>query len=146
MTGAIDRRKARDSDIPFLLALRQETMQAHLAASGASTSSEHHRARVMHAFEYAEILLLDGAPAGLLKLRRGPGAWEIIQLQLAPALQGKGVGRQLLEYIISEASAAGAGLRLSVLKANPARRLYERLGFTVVGEDDHEFHMQRALR
>ena len=39
------------------------------------------------------------------------------------------------------ADRAGVTLGLSVLKANPAKRLYEQLGFSVVGEDAHEFHM-----
>jgi len=31
---------------------------------------------------------------------------------------------------------------LNVLFANPARRLYERLGFRVVGEGDHMYVMR----
>jgi len=33
-----------------------------------------------------------------------------------------------------------------VLKGNPAKRLYERLGFETIGEDDRQFHMRRAPR
>jgi len=35
--------------------------------------------------------------------------------------------------------------RLSVLKANPAKRLYLLLGFEVIGEDAHEYFMRRDL-
>jgi hypothetical protein len=34
------------------------------------------------------------------------------------------------------------GIELTVLKANPARILYETLGFAISGEDEHEFHME----
>jgi ribosomal protein S18 acetylase RimI-like enzyme len=36
--------------------------------------------------------------------------------------------------------------QLQVIKGNPAKRLYDRLGFEVVGEDDQHFHMRRAPR
>jgi hypothetical protein len=32
---------------------------------------------------------------------------------------------------------------LNVLKVNPARSLYERLGFRVVGGDEHRHYMER---
>lgn len=48
--------------------------------------------------------------------------------------RGKGIGRSLLVGLITEGSARGLpGLGLSVEPENPARRLYERLGFEVVG-------------
>jgi NAD(P)-dependent dehydrogenase (short-subunit alcohol dehydrogenase family) len=44
--------------------------------------------------------------------------------------------------VIAEARAARASLRLNVLRANPARRLYERLGFRVVSESKVDFEMR----
>ncbi|HEY4583867.1 MAG TPA: GNAT family N-acetyltransferase [Lysobacter sp.] len=141
---ALTSRPATEADVPFLLALRRQTMHAHLAASGADTSEAHHLERLRRDFGHARVLELDGRPVGLLKVRRASGEWEIVQIQLGPELQGKGLGRALLQQVIDEATAAGAGLRLSVLKANPARRLYERLGFVVVGEKAQEYVMRRA--
>ena len=46
--------------------------------------------------------------------------------------------------MLFRSQAADAEIRLSVLKANPARRVYERLGFTVVAEKAHAFEMVRA--
>lgn len=117
-------------------------MDEHLVASGASCSEAQHRERLMHHFDCAEVLCSKGNPVGLLKVQRTLYEWEIIQVQLSPELQGQGVGRWLLEQLIDEASSARATLRLSVLKANPARHLYERLGFKVVDEDAHEYYMQ----
>jgi ribosomal protein S18 acetylase RimI-like enzyme len=138
----LSRRPATAADIPFLLALRRETMDGHMVASGIAVDDDSRRARVMHQFECAEILLASDLPVGLLKLQRQPGEWEIVQLQLARAVRGRGFGRSLLEDILAEAVRNSAAVRLSVLKANPARRLYEKLGFKVVGEDAHEFHMR----
>ena len=140
----LGRRAATPADVPFLLALRRETMDAYLAASGMDTSDEAHLTRLMYAFEHAQVLTRGNEPVGLLKLRRSAEAWEIVQLQLASALQGQGLGRSLLQEILADAAAAQAAVKLSVLKTNPARHLYERLGFKVIAEDEHEYHMRHA--
>ncbi|WNM28570.1 GNAT family N-acetyltransferase [Demequina capsici] len=58
-----------------------------------------------------------------------------IGLAVVPELQGRGVGRKLLETLIARARAEGLpGLSLSVEDGNDgARRLYESLGFVAVG-------------
>jgi ribosomal protein S18 acetylase RimI-like enzyme len=35
-------------------------------------------------------------------------------------------------------------MTLGVVKSNPAKRLYERLGFNVTHEDERKFYMRRA--
>lgn len=140
----LTRRPATPADIPYLMQLRRATMDAHLAASGMDTSDACHEARLLHRFDCAQLLETGGRPAGLLKVVREGGCWEIVQIQLDPALQGQGVGRRLLQELIDEADAAGAGLRLKVLLNNPARQLYQRLGFAVTGIDGAEYRMERG--
>jgi ribosomal protein S18 acetylase RimI-like enzyme len=118
-------------------------MDTHLSASGASTGDDDHLARLMYRFDCAEVLLQDGVPVGLLKVSRDSAQWKLIQIQLVPELQGQGLGADLLAKIIAEADNANVAIALSVLKANPARALYERLGFAVIGESEHEFDMLR---
>jgi ribosomal protein S18 acetylase RimI-like enzyme len=85
-------------------------------------------ARVMHRFDCAELLLSGGVPVGLFKVARDGSNWRLIQIQLVPSLQGRGLGTQLLAELVAQASSAGASLTLNVLKANPAKALYERYG------------------
>jgi ribosomal protein S18 acetylase RimI-like enzyme len=137
-------RPATADDERFLLGLRHATMDRHLIASGLTPSEEEHLRRVRIRFDCAEIVLVDGEPAGLLKVARESGRWDLIQIQFAPAFQGRGLGTRLLEDLVAEARGSGASLVLDVLKVNPARRLYERLGFVIVGENEHSFDMQLA--
>jgi ribosomal protein S18 acetylase RimI-like enzyme len=67
--------------------------------------------------------------------------WQLVQIQLMPSLQGQDVGTMLLQSLIAEARGAGASLRLSVLKANPAKRLYEPLGFAVISQSESAYEM-----
>ena len=139
----LTRRPATQGDVPFLIEFRRQTMDPHLRASGASTSEKLHLARLQYRFDCAEVLLRDGVPVGLLKVARDVPHWRVIQIQLVAELQGQGLGGELLEQVIAEARSAGASVSLSVLKANPARALYERMGFVVTGEAGHEYEMLR---
>jgi ribosomal protein S18 acetylase RimI-like enzyme len=143
MSIQLTRRPATTEDVPFLMRLRRQTMDTHLSASGASTDDDDHLARLTYRFDCAEVLLQDGVPVGLLKVSRDSAEWKLIQIQLVPELQGQGLGADLLAKIIAEADNANVAIALSVLKGNPARALYERLGFAVIGESEHEFDMLR---
>ncbi len=135
------RRPASEQDIPFLLRLRQEAMGPHIAAAGLALTDEEHLSRVQFRIDCAEVLLLDGQPVGMIKVARDADPWKILQLQILPKMQGRGLGGELIEELIAEAGAAGAALALGVMKVNGAKRLYERLGFVVTGETDLEFEM-----
>jgi len=64
------------------------------------------------------------------------GEFYIDSLGVSPAHQGKGIGSQLLQFVISEKVKTGGGtIGLLVDKTNPgAKRLYLNLGFVPVGE------------
>ena len=64
------------------------------------------------------------------------GAMELRRLYVHPAIQGKGLGTQLLKRVLADPTiAASPSLLLDVWAFNPrARRLYERFGFQVIGE------------
>ncbi|MBW3590124.1 MAG: GNAT family N-acetyltransferase [Actinobacteria bacterium] len=135
-------RPANETDLPFLLNLRLQTMDQHFVAAGIPKSRDEHMQRVLYRFECAEVIVVDEKPGGLLKLDRSGNEWHLMQLQLLARLQGRGLGTRLLEMIINEARSVGASIRLGVLKANPAHRLYDRLGFLVVRETPDSLKMQ----
>jgi N-acetylglutamate synthase-like GNAT family acetyltransferase len=66
-----------------------------------------------------------------------PGVFKLHKLYVLPGQQGKGLGRSLLQYIFDDIRPQGGKtLRLNVNRYNKARQFYERMGFTVVGEED----------
>lgn len=136
-------RAADAADVPFLLQLRHDAMDPHLRAAGAQVDAETARERLLYRFDCAHVLLVQGQPGGMIKLLRGTTLWEIVQLQIAPAHQGRGIGQRLLEALAHQADAAGAMLSLGVLRNNPALRLYQRLGFAITAADGLEYRMQR---
>ena len=61
---------------------------------------------------------------------------HLVGVYLRPAARGRGAGQLLLGAVIEEARRRVKQLHLAVTTDNePARRLYERMGFVVYGED-----------
>ncbi|ABE35718.1 acetyltransferase domain protein [Paraburkholderia xenovorans LB400] len=139
-------RPALDTDEAFLFELRKATMTEHLARVGEPSDDIEHRARLLHRYDTARVICIDGEPAGLLKAHRTQTEWVVVQLQIMPSLQGRGIGERALQSVLRAAQADALPVTLKVLKGNPAQRLYERLGFEIVGADDRQFYMRRAPR
>jgi ribosomal protein S18 acetylase RimI-like enzyme len=69
-----------------------------------------------------------------------------IAIALFEAYRGKGIGTQMMEQMISLIkSKSYAQVSLSITKGNPAIRLYERLGFQTVDENDEDYIMLLRL-
>ena len=76
-----------------------------------------------------DVIELDGEPAGRLYVARWDEEIRIMDISLLPEYRGHGVGTQLLRQLLDEAALTSRRLSIHVEKLNPARRLYERLGF-----------------
>jgi ribosomal protein S18 acetylase RimI-like enzyme len=134
-------RPATPADVDRLLELRQATMLDHLRRAHAPHDDAAMRGRVMAHFEHAELVFLDSEFAGLLKAYRDEQGWRLVQVQIWPHLQGRGLGAALVRHVLERGRRDHCPVRLEVLKDSPARRLYERLGFEIVGEGELEYRM-----
>ena len=81
-----------------------------------------------------QIIERNGVPAGRLYVARWENEIRIIDIALLPEHRGAEIGTRFLRELQEEAKAAGKKLSIHVEQFNPARRLYERLGFREVEE------------
>lgn len=88
------------------------------------------------------IVEAEGTPVGALRVDAGGVPVRLLSIAITPSHQRRGLGTALLERVVQEA--AGAPVWLQVLKANPARALYERHGFVVTGETSTHWRMLRV--
>ncbi|WP_120510673.1 GNAT family N-acetyltransferase [Photobacterium salinisoli] len=137
-------RRAVDEDLEFLISLRDKTMRQHLLAVGMPISREEYVKRILFEFDHAQIVELEGTPIGLFKAKfdEALNYWYIIQIQIEPSYQGLQIGSRLIQGLIEQARRTGASVGLSVIKTNPAKHLYLRLGFNVVDESGVEHLME----
>ena len=101
------------------------------------------------------VLLLEAGPclAGVASCAASrdpslPEHGELVSLYLLPAYQGRGYGRLLLEAALAELRALGhQEVFLWVLEENhPARRFYERAGFTAAARWQEDIIGGRPVR
>ena len=95
-------------------------------------------------FDELNIIEFDQVPVGSISVRRQVGELFLASIEIAPDFQKRGIGTQLLLKLLGEADRVKKPVRLRVLKVNPARRLYARLGFEVLQEDETHYTMERT--
>jgi len=75
------------------------------------------------------VVTVDREPVGRVLLAQSSDALHVVDIRLAAAWRGRGVGTALVDQLGAEADALGQVLSLTVDPGNPALRLYERAGF-----------------
>ena len=78
----------------------------------------------------------DGVPVGRLYRDLRSDEIRVVDIVLLAAARGQGIGGYLMRGIFDEAAAAGIMVRIHVERTNPARHLYDRLGFQTVEEGE----------
>jgi ribosomal protein S18 acetylase RimI-like enzyme len=139
----ITMRPALVADEAFLLHLRKNTMERYLEGAGEPIDEQTHLRRIRSHFSDARIICHAHDSIGLIKMHLSATEWAISQLQITPALQGKGVGTEVIRRVIGQADRDLLPVTLCVLRNNPAIRLYERLGFRVVLQNRIELSLVR---
>ena len=148
-------RPVTPADEPFLLRVYAGTRAEELAA--VPWTAEQKDAFVAHQFAAqsahyarhytglsADVILVDGRPAGRLLVARWAREIRIVDIALLPEFRGAGTGSRLLDRLIAEADAVGKLLSIHVERQNPAMHLYERLGFRPVAEEGVYLRLERC--
>lgn len=81
------------------------------------------------------IIVWNDAPIGRLVVDKGEREFTLVDIALLPAHRGAGMGTHLIGDLLREAAAAGKPVKLNVWHSNPAKGLYQRLGFSAASDD-----------
>ncbi len=150
----ISYRPMTDGDLPFVAELYASTRREEVAQTGWPAEIQEaflvqqHEAQHSHYskhFADAEWLIVErsGEAIGRLYLRDDPEGLHIIDISLVPDSRGQGIGGAILRDVLGQARDLRKGVSIHVEKFNPARHLYQRLGFEVV-EDGGVYDMMRV--
>jgi len=88
------------------------------------------------------IIVLGDRDVGYLQLADEPDGLFLKDLHVSAPFRNRGIGTAALRKLFAEAERAGKAMTVGVVKFNPARALYARLGFRLVREDEHKLHLQ----
>jgi GNAT superfamily N-acetyltransferase len=94
--------------------------------------------------EEVQIIIVEREDVGWLQVRETQSQIILEQIFINPEHQRTGIGTKILNGLIRSWKSREKPVVLTVLKNNPARRLYERLGFTITCEAAIKLEMQLA--
>ncbi len=139
-------RAATLEDFDFLYRLHRVALMEYVAPARGwdeAWQSAHFRRHFQPAV--CKIIVFQGQDVGVLIVDRQEEMIFLELPELLPEYQRKGIGTALIQAVLAEAAQVAKPVFLPVLKVNPARRLYERLGFEVVWEDEMNYLMKAVL-
>lgn len=138
-------RPATAADVEAVAELRAVVLRADLERLG-RYDERRVRQRLRDGFAPAHTWVIEvgGGFAGCVALRPAEDAHWLEHFYLAPHLQGGGLGTAVLRGLLDRCDRDGIRVRLNVLRGSPARRLYERHGFTLVSEDPVDVFLVRV--
>ncbi len=137
-------RSAMASEYAELYALHREAMGDYVEATWGAWVHEIQREffDVRMAGGSLLVITVDDATAGLLEFEQSDTAITVLNLELRTAFQRRGIGSHILQSFLARGAQIGLPVELTVLKVNPARRLYERLGFAEYQESGTHYYMR----
>ena len=139
-------RNARPEDFDYCAALYFGGMEKTIRELHLSMPTQIDSFRQRWRVTQVRIIIREGIDIGWLQSSTQDGSLFLAQIFIDPAFQRQGFGTEVINRLIQEATTASQDVTLGVVKTNPARRLYERLGFRVTHEDARKLYMRRALQ
>jgi ribosomal protein S18 acetylase RimI-like enzyme len=139
-------RRMQERDLEFLFGVYASTRAVVMPPpTDRNTSQDGASLRVQfdarHAYYRAnypharfDVIVRDGEDVGRLYVDRRTDEIRIMDIALLPRHRNRGIGSALLRALLDEATQLGKLVSLHVAEANPAKRLYQRMGFVVAGE------------
>jgi ribosomal protein S18 acetylase RimI-like enzyme len=138
-------RDAQAADRAFLLALYASTRADELERSGWPPETQRVFVQMQYDAQHADysrrhpdsrcqIIELLNCPIGRLWVACDSRSLTILDISVIPSLQGRGIGTDCMHRVLRRAREARLDVELQVVTDNPARRLYERLGFRAIGD------------
>jgi ribosomal protein S18 acetylase RimI-like enzyme len=138
-------RPARDDDFEFLYRLRSAALGPYVAQIWGWNEDEQ-RQRFAHHFDSAQYRIVRREKdIGAIAVEEREHEIYLSNIELLPEYQRKGIGTALMGAVLAEAGRKNLPVSLQVFKINPARHLYERLGFQITGETETHYQMCRPV-
>jgi ribosomal protein S18 acetylase RimI-like enzyme len=151
-SSAVRLRHVSSDDAPFLLEVYKST-RPEITALGWPPEQQDAFLRMQfdgqqrsYEMQYPEathqVIIFKDEEVGRLITFRTEQELRLADVALLPQYRNMGVGALVIRELCAEATRLNVPVRLQVSKFNPAIRLYERLGFRLLGESSTHFQME----
>ncbi len=106
------------------------------------------RTDIPDARDHISVVTQRGQVMGFVWIELAEDSLILEEIHVRTSARGQGLGRELMRFVERKAGVHERGVvRLTAFRESPAVRFYERLGYTVVGENTAraQVHMEKAL-
>ena len=139
-------RTATEEDQKFLYESYKITLKPYVEwAWGWDEKFQRENFQIHFPIPQFQVVSVDGSDAGGLYVEEQKSLRFIRLIYLLPEFQAKGIGHDLMKQEMAKAKEVKKALHLKVVKINPAKSLYDRLGFKLLEENDVTYHLHLPM-
>jgi ribosomal protein S18 acetylase RimI-like enzyme len=138
-------RQASTNDAPLFYSVIDQTMREFISTTWGTWNEDRVR-RESHEDSRspnAQVVLVDDTSVGVFVVERFLTHIQIEQIYLLPEYQRLGIGTALIKSLMFDAAQFKIPVRLRVMRVNPAKSFYERLGFIITEATPEFFFMEK---
>ena len=132
-----------ENDYDFIYRVKKEAYQKYVEKYYGSWDEEQQKEYFKTFIETykdgAYIIYLNGSDIGFYNEVVVEDKYEIGNICIVPEYQNKGLGTAIIKELLEKN--ADKSVTLQYFKSNPVGRLYERLGFKIIGETEYHYQM-----
>jgi ribosomal protein S18 acetylase RimI-like enzyme len=133
-------RRATDADFLFMRETKLEGLRPYVEAMwGWNREKQEQLFQQDFKPKQSEIIVVAGVDVGFVRVVKGSATMFVGGIYVCASARRRGIGTAILRDLIATSTKQSKPLTLQVLKVNPARRLYERLGFVTTSETSSHF-------
>jgi len=138
------RRPAKSEDFEFCFRAIEEGLRDYVIETFAhwDDASERRKLYQRQQQNQYELVEVDSEAVGCCCIIEKPDCLYLELIALYRRHQGRGIGTLFMEQVLTEARSVFLPVVLRCIKSNPAKSLYDRLGFAVIEEQDVRWIMR----
>lgn len=138
-------RKVDISDFGFIFRVYRSTMKPYIEKIWKwDDTAQRQRYEDLFSVDGYQIIQSGDKDIGVLSITHMDEYDFLARIEILPDYQNRGIGTAIIQSLIQEAKDTTRPIMLRVFKINPAHRLYKRLGFQVIRQDEVHLDMLYA--
>jgi orotate phosphoribosyltransferase len=139
-------RDATEKDFDFLYSLHVATMKEYVKKVwGWDEAYQESLFRRNFVPANIQIIMGNAGEIGMLSVQEREEDIFLRTIEIHPNFQRNGIGTAIINRLILESVPKNKPVFLQVLKVNPARKLYENLGFSIIEETKTHYKMRTSI-
>lgn len=145
----IEFRKCKQNDVSFILELKELGMKWYIEKIygwNIEIQKEKTKREIEKFKDTMKIIVVDNQDIGVTNFFEDEGKYHVGLIIVHPDYQGKGIATKIINDYIDFTREKQKEILIKTYKYNPAKKLYEKLGFKQYDEDDTHVYLSINLK